>query len=70
MTDNNKQPMNNNNLIGRKRKWKMTERITLAIGFVMTAFLIVNPLTDFNSIFNSMAFFVLSVIFVLLCLRI
>lgn len=70
MTDNNKQPMNNNNLIGRKRKWKMTERITLAIGFVMTAFSIVNPLTDFNSIFNSTEFFVLSVIFVLLCLRI
>ena len=70
MTDNNKQPINNNNLIGRKRKWKMTERITLAIVFVMTAFLIVNPLTNFNSISNSIAFFVLSVIFVLLCLRI
>ena len=63
MINNNDQPKNNYVLIKLKKKWKKTERITLAIDLVLLfAFIllsIVKQLTDFNSI----AFFVFVVIF-------
>lgn len=63
MTDSNKQSKNNNDLIKRKKKWKKTEQITWTIVIVLSVVLniltIVKELTDFNSI----AYFVLAVIF-------
>ena len=58
MINNNDQPKNNYVLIKLKKKWKKTERITLAIDLVILLS-IVKQLTDFNSI----AFFVMVVIF-------
>ena len=63
MINSNDQPKNNYVLIKLKKKWKKTARITLAIDLVLLfAFIllsIVKQLTDFNSI----AFFVMVVIF-------
>ena len=54
MINNNDQPKNNYVLIKLKKKWKKTERITLAIDLVLLfAFIllsIVKQLTYFNSI--------------------
>lgn len=59
---------NNNDLIERQKKWKKAERISLAIDlvflFTMVVLSIVKQLTDFNSI----AYFVLAVIFCVIML--
>ena len=54
---------NNNDLLERRKKWKKTERFTFTIVIVLSVILniltTVKELTDFNSI----AYFVLAVIF-------
>ncbi|MGN0813148.1 MAG: hypothetical protein ACI4MQ_06555 [Candidatus Coproplasma sp.] len=63
MKDNNIQPKNNNDLIERQKKWKRTERITLAIDLVLLLFMIVLSVVQQLTDFSSIAFFILAVIF-------
>ncbi len=68
MTNNNNQPKNSNDLIEWKKKWKKTERITLAIDLVLLLVFIVLSIVKQLTDFNSIAFFVLAVIFCVIML--
>ncbi len=63
MSGNNKQSQNNLDLNELQKKWKKTERITLAIDLVLLLIFIVLSIVKQLTDFNSIAYFVLVVIF-------
>lgn len=63
MSGNNKQSQNNLDLNELQKKWKKTERITLAIDLVLLLIFIVISIVKQLTDFNSIAYFVLVVIF-------
>lgn len=63
MTNDNSQSKQNDDLICRQRKWKKIERITLSIDLVLLfGFFVLSTVHQITN-FNSIAFFVLAVIF-------
>ena len=63
MSGNNKQSQNNLDLNELQKKWKITVRITLAIDLALLLIFIVLSIVKQLTDFNSIAYFVLVVIF-------
>lgn len=68
MTDNNKNSKNNLDLNELQKKWKITERITLAIDLALLLIFIVLSIVKQLTDFNSIVYFVLVVIFCVIML--